>query len=99
MDAEFAAAIPSIRDAAAVARLRRGRNAGDRGPRGRGVSASDAGERASEATERRRARNNRRLAGATAALALAMIGATYAPAPVYAALCRAPGDAGTPHIG
>jgi len=46
----------------------------------------------------RSARNNRLLAGGALGLAVAMIGATYAAAPFYAAFCRATGYAGTPQV-
>jgi len=44
------------------------------------------------------ARRNRRYAVGAAAIALAMIGLTYAAAPFYAAFCRATGYEGTPQI-
>jgi cytochrome c oxidase assembly protein subunit 11 len=46
-----------------------------------------------------RARRNNRLIGAgAAAVALGMVGLTYAAAPFYAAFCRATGYAGTPQV-
>jgi cytochrome c oxidase assembly protein subunit 11 len=63
-----------------------------------GVNGSGGSGGAAEATGRRRARNNRLLAGGAAGLALAMIGVTYAAAPFYAAFCRATGYGGTPQV-
>jgi cytochrome c oxidase assembly protein subunit 11 len=60
------------------------------------VNASGPDEQAALATTRgRRASGNRRMAWAGAALALTMIGLTYAATPFYAAFCRATGYGGT----
>ena len=62
------------------------------------MTASGAGERAAQAIQGRKARNNRRMAWAAAGLVVAMIGLTYGAAPFYAAFCRATGYEGTPQI-
>ena len=42
--------------------------------------------------------DNRRVAGIVAAIALAMVGASYAAVPLYAAFCRATGYGGTTQV-
>lgn len=48
--------------------------------------------------ESRKARNNRRVGMAAAALTVGMIALTYAAAPFYSAFCRATGYEGTPQV-
>jgi cytochrome c oxidase assembly protein subunit 11 len=60
------------------------------------VTASGDRDGAAVSAGRRAARNNRLLGLGGAALAVTMIGLTYAAAPFYSAFCRATGYEGTP---
>jgi cytochrome c oxidase assembly protein subunit 11 len=62
------------------------------------VIASGDHDRTALTQRGRRARNNRLIGAGAAALALAMVGLTYAAAPFYALFCRATGYEGTPQV-